>query len=1458
MEAYTPKLLPKPINMKKFYNLLFIVFFQLLFSQNSFHDTKGNIEVNAGGQLQFSLPIELPKGIKNVSPNISLIYTSNAGNGIAGYGWSLSGVTTISRVGKTIEKDGELKGVKLDTSDYFSYNGQKLILKSGTYGGDGAEYLTEKYSNIKIKSLGSYTNSGTIPSIWQVVGPAQFEITFEDGSQAWYGAYNAGFRNNPKVTTPLEYNIVKWKDTQGNYITYNYTQRNNVSIISSIQWGGNETLNKPHFNEIFFNYISRDVKEQSYVNGAPLIQDNLLNEIIVSSNGSQFKKYVVDYIKNGTNYQFANKITEYNANNEPANPVTFEYPTLTSSTVVGATQSSPNSFEGVRLTGDFNGDSYIDFVMEDGTVKLGAFNDTFTTISSNLSIFNVNGRLNAFVVSTVLDTDGSIYNGNAIFIYNGSNLDGYILKDNQFVKFFTKSVNDPEWCQGTSGFCRLDRYYDSADIDGDGISDILLKVKKSAGTFAGATIEYKGDYLIDSRNVNTPISKITTTGIDDNLYKEQKFLDVDGDGKTEVINISNSTYTVFEFVKTGVNQYLKKIKFTSNLVETKDTDFPILYGDFNGDGKLDFTIPITQGKVGKDDWRFYIGTGIGFNTFRKNDFLMYKNISTIDNGIWLNYSRTFYSIADLNKDGKSDIVQVYSYSNLLTNNSRTYGVTVNTVESKGVNLSDNTIDFDLKNIYTFPSSGFTISPDVYDFSIYQPLTNPIKANNNYYDVFLFRKTSVFKIKAPTSLAELSRIKSITQAGLTTSINYLELNPDTNPNFYKKVKKEYYPYFSLQRIDQTYAVSQIQQGLRKQDFRYRGMTAHLQGRGMLGFVQSARSSWYADGYENTKIWSGAEIDPQNYGTPIKEWSIKTNDESQIFPSDISVNNTQLANVKITNYTTQQLANGVLVILPQSVTEKDFLKNITSVSTITYGNYYLPSFTEINVNNSFAKKTSEMHYVHNATGTGNNYYIGRPDWKEDIVYAYNDTKKAKEEYTYSNNLLQSVTKYDNTNVGWIKEQYTYDEGLQGVGNITKKITTNSVDSQIITVQDKYDASGRFVIKKTDNLGLETNYTYNSWGQVLTQTDTFGNTVTNSYDYWGKLLTSTTNLGGTTTYTYEKFEVSSFRPIPLRGTKITENLPNGNSNIVFTNQLGQKYKTISKSFSQNTYVAKEVKYDAIGRQIAESEPYITPYGVNAEESNIDSSTWNSVTYDDSVFPPKVTAQAFNNGKKIETTVSGNTVTVKEINGYGRTTSKTTDALGNVSSSTDAGGTITFTYNALGQNLTATYEGNVVKTSYDVWSRKSEFNDPANGIYKYEYTGFGDIKKETSPKGNKQYTYKPNGLLETITEISNDGGTSTNKNIALSYNTKWQVISKSGTSLGNTYQHTYDYYTDGRLKNDIENSNNIQFYNSNFTYDSFGRIKRYDKGLISSGVTTSVAIENVYNTWDGFSISIKTRRYW
>ena len=218
--------------MKKIYLLLLLGIYNFLIAQTNFHDTTGSIEVNGGGQLQYTLPIALPPGVKSVAPQINLGYASGTGNGIAGYGWNISGITSITRMSKTIEKDGEVKGIQLNNTDFYSFNGQRLILKSGsgTNGGNGAEYVTEKYSNIKIKSLGAISGQ-----TWQ--GPEYWEVTFEDGSQAWYGATTTG---TSSARTPIEYNIVKWKDAQGNYITYNYTQANNVAVVSSIQWGGNE------------------------------------------------------------------------------------------------------------------------------------------------------------------------------------------------------------------------------------------------------------------------------------------------------------------------------------------------------------------------------------------------------------------------------------------------------------------------------------------------------------------------------------------------------------------------------------------------------------------------------------------------------------------------------------------------------------------------------------------------------------------------------------------------------------------------------------------------------------------------------------------------------------------------------------------------------------------------------------------------------------------------------------------------------------------------------------------------------------------------------------------------------------------------------------------------------------------------------------------------------------------
>lgn len=325
-----------------------------------FHDTKGNIEVTQAGQLQYTMTIDTPPGIQKVGPNISLVYVSGAGNGLAGYGWNISGVTAISRVGKNLEKDGVTKNVQLDYSDYYSLNGQRLILKSGEYGKDGAEYVTEKYSNVKIKSVGAVSGQS-----WQ--GPEYWEVTSPDGSQIWYGATASG---NSPARTAIDYNIVKSIDTNGNYITYNYTNEGNVSVISSIEWGGNETQNTPHFNKIEFLFTARPQAETAYIKEVLFTQSKLLESIVVAGGGQQYKKYNISYKKDfrDTAYRYPDKITILNSKNEEANPVLFKYDESAKERSWGALPTiKPNPDK--DLVGDFDGDGWLDVLRYHATTS---------------------------------------------------------------------------------------------------------------------------------------------------------------------------------------------------------------------------------------------------------------------------------------------------------------------------------------------------------------------------------------------------------------------------------------------------------------------------------------------------------------------------------------------------------------------------------------------------------------------------------------------------------------------------------------------------------------------------------------------------------------------------------------------------------------------------------------------------------------------------------------------------------------------------------------------------------------------------------------------------------------------------------------------------------------------------------------------------------------------------------
>jgi hypothetical protein len=65
---------------------------------------------------------------------------------------------------------------------------------------------------------------------------------------------------------------------------------------------------------------------------------------------------------------------------------------------------------------------------------------------------------------------------------------------------------------------------------------------------------------------------------------------------------------------------------------------------------------------------------------------------------------------------------------------------------------------------------------------------------------------------------------ISQGSQNYHIDYKELDPSVNSNIYTPVKQEQYPFVEMDRLSQTFGVSQIrqtdEQTVRKQDFRYR--------------------------------------------------------------------------------------------------------------------------------------------------------------------------------------------------------------------------------------------------------------------------------------------------------------------------------------------------------------------------------------------------------------------------------------------------------------------------------------------------------------------------------------------------------------------------------------------------------------------------------------------------------------
>ena len=215
--------------------------------------TAAEFGVTATGAASYAMPITVAAGRGGLRPDLSLRYHSQSGDGVAGQGFSLGGVSRISRCPLTLAVDGRVQGVRFGASDRFCLDGLALVLVSGTYGGDGAEYRTEVDSLERVRSRGR-----------QGTGPAWFEVQHPDGLTSQYG--NGAGSQIPAAGTAgevSEWAVSRVVDKVGNGMVFSWTtdQASGEPLPTEVRWTTNTAGTGAAFR-LRFDYELRPVEDQ--------------------------------------------------------------------------------------------------------------------------------------------------------------------------------------------------------------------------------------------------------------------------------------------------------------------------------------------------------------------------------------------------------------------------------------------------------------------------------------------------------------------------------------------------------------------------------------------------------------------------------------------------------------------------------------------------------------------------------------------------------------------------------------------------------------------------------------------------------------------------------------------------------------------------------------------------------------------------------------------------------------------------------------------------------------------------------------------------------------------------------------------------------------------------------------------------------------------------------------------
>ncbi|OAV76270.1 Cell wall-associated polypeptide CWBP200 [Bacteroidales bacterium Barb7] len=1256
-------------------------------------------DVSPTGATIYNVPIEIYPGTGGCQPQLSLSYNSQGGNGAVGNGWSIGGLSVISRINKSLWYDGKSHGVLLSKEDALSLDGSRLIKT-----GETAWQI--RYETVQGNTRVLATVSGDVISC--------FDVLYPNGSKGVYGY--AGNSSNC-----LEYPLTSLSDGKGHTITFTYALENNHYRVTKIAYGG---------NAVDFEYAATDRTDPvfSYDGGLKKTENRLLQKIICKfgTAGTTLRTYELSY-KTQRNISVLNRIDCKASSGKSFNPLVFYYGEgaapgkyTKDTTKLSAWYKNAKPGQLILNKGKFDYGTEDDGLIVsqkknpywhhyrhktnlrhsqnrydnqyEGTENIFIYtglsgdiswtDTSFRTGKNFIDIFcaNVDGKYEEEIIKVNNGISGSndqvIFNVYSANLYTGT---GIAYK-------YTRTFNFQTVLKDADGGKSIHpKFYHTGDFNGDGKIEVLAvsnhhPIEDTSRTSKCYLFDLEADkilyegyafpYVVDFEGSSQEDPKAAFENTD-RLF----VLDYDGDGKSDICLINSDGVEIYTFDVSSSTYSMRKVSTYTGLKKADLAGKDLMVGEFNGDGKPDLLI---SPKAGAYNWNIYYSMGNGqfasaaFNTSTP------KAKSDTDG----------FLLQDVNSDGLTDLIQ-YSSEGYFTYLSKNGIIEVSFSHNTGI------------------TSGSILIP------------TDINSRNYFHKLLALKDNVVSKYSFSLDDGKEKMLTGVVNSfGIVSKNYYSMLNEGAHGSvcnsFYTKGIGAVYPYENFQgpllvttRNETYFNGNRTDSTL----FRYENAVIHKQGLGFSGFGSVSST----DLTRNRTVTR--EYDPYNYGILKKE-------DTPFSQTDytFSVSNQSDKRVKIT-LSKKKETDRLTGASDSTLYQYDTYGNPTK-ETLDYGGN-MTSVTD----NTYSNSTDDASYrIGFLTGQTNTVKRGGQTFTKQLSVTYN-----------TNSLPTSKTvKHNGSTVSY--ESFSYDDN----GNVTKNEVKNYTSTTILTTSYEYDGYGRKT-KETDPAGLSVSYGYDNSGNLSEQKYKEQKT-TYVYDGFGRSV-SQTNPDGTVAGTSYSWATGGTNELFL----IKSSATGQPEKKTYYDAFGRKTRSSIQRYN-NTETHTDYVYDAYGRLQKTSQPF----------SGGSASHWTVTAYDLYDRPTSITSASGNkttlsySGKSMTETKDGISST-KTYDNMGRLVS-VADPAGTITHSLRPDGqpdsivapgnvTTSFKYDTYGRRTSMTDPSAGTRTyEYDVSGNIKKETNANSKTTAYEYDTCNRITKKTTPELTTTYTYDADGLLSSV----------------------------------------------------------------------------------------------------------------